>query len=326
MISLSKPTLAIVYGAICGGCDVTLVNLGESLIKILESYNILYWPIAIDSKKEVLEKVSSIDVSIYMGTLTNSEEVELAKLIRSKSRVLIAYGTCAIYGGIPGLRALINTSQVLKDISSTINTITKKIKLPKAFELPWILDKVKSLIDIVEPDIIVPGCPPSDSVNETLVNILLDYISGIKPKGKIFIGEPNSLCSKCNRKPSEFSKISMPGIRRLHELKLIEDKCFLEQGILCMGPVTRAACDLPCIKNNLPCMGCNGPPLNVEDMGLEMVSTLSSILLVDKEKELLEEGLSKELDKIIDLLGLFYRYTLPHSLLTKLKLGGDNSE
>jgi len=322
---VSKPTLAIVYGAICGGCDVALVNLGERLAIILENYDILYWPAAVDSKREALEKVSSIDVSIYMGTLTNSEEVELAKLVRSKSRVLIAYGTCAIYGGIPGLRALINASQTLKEISSTTTTV-EEVRLPRVAELPDLLDRVKSLIDVVEPDVIAPGCPPSDSVNETLVDILVDYAKGAKLEGKVFIGDPNSLCSKCERKPPELSKISMPGIRRLHELKLVEDKCFLEQGVLCMGPVTRATCDLPCIKNNLPCIGCSGPALNVEDMGLEMVSVLSSILLVEREKELLEEGLSKELDKIVDLIGLLYRYTLPRSLLIKLKSSGGRNE
>ena len=70
----------------------------------------------------------------------------------------------------------------------------------------------------------------------------------------------------------------------------------------------------------MPCIGCTGPAPGVDDVGLKYLSAIASILLVDKEKELLEKGLAKHLDKIVDPLGMFYRYILPSSYLTKLSI------
>ncbi|RLE62671.1 MAG: hypothetical protein DRN53_03565 [Thermoprotei archaeon] len=323
---MKRPKLAIVYGAICGGCDVALVNLGEKLTTILEKYDIVYWPAVVDFRRDELKRISEVDIGIYMGALVSSEDIELAKLLRSRSKILVAYGTCTIYGGIPGLSALLGAKRVLEEVRFTLTTSLEEVELPKLAKLPELLESATSILKVVEPNIFAPGCPPSDSVNEALLEVLSDYARGIKPKGRIFLGEPTPLCNKCTRKPTDTSKISMSKIRRLHELKLIEDKCFLEQGVLCMGPVTRAACDLPCIKNNLPCVGCNGPALDIDDMGLEMLSALSSLLLVEEERELLEEGLVKEMDRLVDLIGTLYRYTLPSSLLIKLKLGDHRGE
>lgn len=319
---MGRPTMAVVYGAICGGCDVSLVNLGEKLAELLGSYRVVYWPAAVDGRKEVLRRISQIDVGIYMGAITSEEEADLAELVRDKSRLLVAYGTCSICGGIPGLRVLLDADGLLKEVSSTVTTTAVEPGSPEAGRLPRLLDRVRPLVDVVDADVIAPGCPPTRGVNEALTDLLLNYSMGVRLPEKVFIGERGSLCSKCERKPPDIGEIRMPGIRRLHELELAEDKCFLEQGAVCLGPVTRAACELPCVKNNMPCIGCGGPALNVDDTGLKMVSVLSSILLADRERELLEEGISRELGRLPDLIGLFYKYTLPQSLLTRLKPGG----
>jgi F420-non-reducing hydrogenase small subunit len=111
----------------------------------------------------------------------------------------------------------------------------------------------------------------------------------------------------------------MPGIKRLHEVELDDKKCFLEQGILCMGPATRNICDHSCIKTNYPCTGCGGPLEWGGDSGVSMISSIGSILLVDSEKSLLEPGLTREIDKLRDHIGTFYRYTLRKSMLYKLR-------
>ena len=318
---MGKLKLAIVYGAICGGCDVSLVNTGEKLADVLEKYDIVYWGAAIDGKADMLEKLDKIDVAIYMGTVRTESNLKYAKLIRDKADLVVAYGACAVYGGIPGLGALMEPEEIMKIVSSTVTTESKEeIDLPEELKLPRILPTCTSLVEILDPDVMAPGCPPGPISNDGLLKVLIDYAAGKKPEGKIIFGEEQSLCHECPRKPKDLSKIVMPGIYRLHEIKLEEGKCFLEQGILCMGPATRAACDMPCIKNNMPCIGCMGPAPGVDDVGLKYLSAIASILLVDKEKELLEKGLARHLDKIVDPLGMFYRYTLPSSYITKLSI------
>lgn len=321
MRRVGKLKLAIVYGAICGGCDVSLVNIGENLAKILEKYDIVYWGAAIDGKASVLEEYDKIDVAIYMGTIRTESNLKYAKLVRDKADLVVAYGACAVYGGLPGLGTLMDHEELMKTVNSTITTESKEeIELPKELELPKILPVCKPLTEVLDPDVMAPGCPPGSVSNEGLLKVLIDYSIGKKPKGKIVFGEEHSLCYECPRKPEDLSKIVMPGIYRLSEIRLEENKCFLEQGILCMGPATRTACKMPCIKNNMPCIGCMGPAPGVDDVGLRMLSAIASILLVNKEKELLEKGLAKHLDKIIDPLGTFYKYTLPNSYLKKLSI------
>jgi len=322
---LGKLKLAVVYGAICGGCDVALLNWGLKLAEIASKYDIVYWNAAVDSKLEDLEKVDQIDVGVYMGVVRTELHEKLAKTLREKSRIVVAYGACAVYGGIPGLAALTDPGKAFEHVNSTVTTQSREEEraLPAYLEMPRMLSTVKPVTRIIEVEVLVPGCPPSDESNDELAKILLEYEPGKEFHGKILLGEENSLCTVCPRRPEDMHRIVMPGIFRLHEVKLDETKCFLEQGVLCMGPATRAACKAPCIKNNYPCIGCMGPAPGVDDVGLKYSSSISSLVLVDKEKELMEYGLAKQLDKVVDPLGVFYAYTLPSSTIYKLaKLRG----
>ncbi|RLG88475.1 MAG: hypothetical protein DRO15_02750 [Thermoprotei archaeon] len=324
-MSSNKPKLAIVYGSVCGGCDVSLVNVGEPLADLLTNYDVIYWSIALDGKLHTLEKLERIDVAIYMGPIRTELNMKLAKLIREKADLVVAYGTCAVYGGIPGLGALIKPSTLVETMKSTVTTTPGSEKVVKSMEkeglkIPPLTNQCLPLSVVVEPDVLVPGCPPAVENVEKLIDILKKYLRGEKPVKGLMLAEPRSLCEECPRRPKDMSKLVIPNIYRLHEAVPKEDKCFLEQGILCLGPITRAGCGHRCIKANMPCAGCMGPVQRVDDVGLKFLSSLASALLADKEKELGEEGLAKLLDKIVDPQGLFYRYTLPTSYLTKLVL------
>jgi len=305
--------LAVLPGAICGGCDVALASLGEKLFELLKHYEIVYWPIIVDRKLQDLLKLDRIDVLIHMGGISTEEEVKLAREISTKAHVKVSFGTCSIYGDIPGLNSLYKPTEVYETIASQVDLRLKgeTLGLPQPVEY-------SAYTDVVEPDILAPGCPPGDKVLEQLFEILVHYAEKKKLESKpLLLGDPESLCNKCPRNPKT-TKIVMPGIKRLHEIKLDESKCFLEQGVLCMGPATRTICDYSCIRVNYPCTGCGGPVEWGSDSGLSAISTVASILMVDSEKRVLEEGLVRELGKIIDVVGLFYRYTLRKSLTYKL--------
>jgi F420-non-reducing hydrogenase small subunit len=306
--------LAVIPGAICGGCDVALASVGEKLLGVLKYYEIVYWPIAIDRKLSDLEAVEEIDALIYMGGVSTREEYELARKLSSKSRVKVALGTCSVYGGIPGLNSLSSPLEVYKvNMGKSEHWIQgDSLGLPQL--IPYM-----AYTDVVEPDILAPGCPPSGKVLDQLLEQLIEYaVKGEIEHKPILLGDPESLCNKCPRNPKT-TKIKMPGINRLHEVELDDKKCFLEQGILCMGPATRNICDHSCIKTNYPCTGCGGPLEWGGDSGVSMISSIGSILLVDSEKSLLEPGLTREIDKLRDYIGTFYRYTLRKSMLYKLR-------
>ena len=95
-------------------------------------------------------------------------------------------------------------------------------------------------------------------------------------------------------------------IKRIHAVEADPDKCFLAQGILCMGPAIRSGCGETCIRINMPCRGCFGPVEGVADAGTKFISGLAALLGAESESDA-----SKAIDGIADLAGYCYRFSLP---------------
>jgi F420-non-reducing hydrogenase small subunit len=107
------------------------------------------------------------------------------------------------------------------------------------------------------------------------------------------------------------------------------EKCLLAQGIICLGPATRAGCGGQCtLGANQPCRGCFGPAPEVNDPGIKMLSAIASIAGAKKENELGEEGLKKLMDQVVDPFGTFYRFAVPQIMMhmKKKKQSKENEE
>ncbi|MFC1584119.1 oxidoreductase, partial [Fibrobacterota bacterium] len=107
--------------------------------------------------------------------------------------------------------------------------------------------------------------------------------------------------------------LTIPEVKRIHQVIADPEKCFLTQGVLCMGPATRDGCEYPCVKGNMPCTGCFGP-VSGADQGARMIAALGGILEGEKEAEI-----DKAVSGIPDPAGAFYRYSLSSSLLGSRK-------
>ena len=107
---MPKLKLALYWSASCGGCDVAVLDINEKIIDIAELADIVLWPIALDFKYHHVEAMDdgSIDVCLFNGAVRNSEQEKIAKLLRQKSKAMVAFGSCACFGGIPALANFIN--------------------------------------------------------------------------------------------------------------------------------------------------------------------------------------------------------------------------
>ncbi|MGA1825638.1 MAG: oxidoreductase [bacterium] len=326
-----KITIALKRGASCVGCDIAIVNFNEKLFTLLEIADIVFAPTLLDVKYDEIRNMpsNSITIGFYHGAVRNSDNEEMARVMRDKCQILIAYGACAHMGGIPGLANVTNKKEILSQVyTRTLSTCNKDNVEPlekyrdeagHELTLPVFWDEVKALDDIVDVDYYVPACPPTHDMNMQILHAVKAFVEEGKPlppKGTVIASEKN-LCDDCKRIRSD--SISVDTFLRIHEKDFDPEKCFLEQGIICLGPATRAGCGAVCIDVNMPCRGCMGPTAASNEQGASMLSALAAIYNIgDKENELSEEQIEKIISQIVDPLGYFYRFSLPKSELGRV--------
>jgi F420-non-reducing hydrogenase small subunit len=317
---MSKPKVAFYWCASCGGCEETVVDLAEDILGVVEKVDIVLWPVAMDFKYKDVEAMpdKSILATLLNGAIRSTEQEEMARLLRRKSQYMIAYGACAHLGGIPGLANQFTREHILKfnyeDGPAMANEKKTRPQLVteengRTPRLPALTNVVRSLDQVVEVDYYVPGCPPTPKITRAAVTALLE--NRLPPKGSV-IAPDIALCNECPRKATKPANISFREFKRPHQAIMDPEKCFLAQGVVCMGPSTRSGCEAACISGGMPCTGCFGPTSRVHDQGLKIMSSLCSNL---EPKD--EQGISAVLQGIPDPIGTFYRYGLAKSLLRR---------
>jgi F420-non-reducing hydrogenase small subunit len=317
---MSKPKVAFYWCASCGGCEESILDLAEDLLTVASAVEIVLWPVAIDFKYSDVEalKNGEIAATLINGAVRTDEQEYISKLLRKKSKLIIAHGSCAHLGGVVGLANFFSKNEVMNRAYKEVSTITNpqailpQIKTQengKILKLPGFHDTVKALNQVIDVDYYIPGCPPPP---ELIKNAVMAILEGKLPPNGTVLAEKKALCDSCSRIESKPEKIKIKKFKRVYEAEWDPKKCFLDEGIICLGPVTRGGCGERCIKANMPCRGCFGPTDNVADQGAKFLSALASIIDTDDEKEL-----QKIIDSIPDPAGLFYRYSLASSILRK---------
>ena len=318
-----KLKIAFYWAASCGGCEIAVLDINEKILDVVQIADIVFWPVAMDIKYKDVESMPDkyIDICFFNGSVRNSEQEHMAKLLRKKSKTLVAFGSCAQEGCIPGLANLHNRKEIFtevylesKSISNPNGVIPQtetKVK-EGTLELPEFYDTVRTLDQTVDVDYYLPGCPPPVKLIVNAIDAIAK--NALPPKGSV-LAPLKSVCDECPRK-KENKKISK--IYRVHEKVPEPEKCLLEQGIICMGPATRSGCGAQCLTVDMPCTGCGGPCPNVPEQGAAMISALASILGLEDEKEKYsDEDVEKLLSQIKDPIGTFYMYSLPASILRR---------
>jgi F420-non-reducing hydrogenase small subunit len=317
---MSKPKVAFYWCASCGGCEETVVDLAEDILAVVEKVDIVLWPVAMDFKYKDVAALpdKSIVATLLNGAIRTSEQEELAVLLRQKSQFLIAYGACAQLGGIPALANQFSREQILQFNYETCPALVndRKTRPQLHFEeggrtphLPEFRNVVRTLDQVVDVDFYLPGCPPTPNLTKAAFDALLS--GKLPPKGSV-LAPDIALCDECERKATKPSDVAFATFKRTHQELWDSGKCFLAQGVVCMGPATRSGCGAQCTSGNMPCTGCFGPTSRVRDQGAKILSSLCSNIAAKDE-----EGINKALEGIPDPVGTFYRYGLAKSMLRR---------
>ncbi len=321
-----KKKVAILWLGSCGGCDETIVDINELILGVVNSVDLVLWPIALDFKYHHIEKMADgeIALGIINGHVRNSDHAEMAKLMRQKSQVILAFGACACFGGTPGLANLRSKEDIFRWVYQEAPTvINPKGVCPqtttrvdgKELTLPEMFESVHSLDHVIDVDYYLPGCPPPPYL---VLKAITAFLENTLPAKGSSLASHKALCDTCPRNASKPNKVAITEIKRIHEVEADPTKCFLSQGIICMGPATRSGCGESCININIPCRGCFGHIELVADSGAKFLSGLAS--MIDAEDE---AGLEKISDQVRDTMGYLYRFSLPISIMNQKRLQSD---
>lgn len=324
MPELKKPKFAMYWAAACGGCEIAVLNTHEGILQVDENFEVVFWPIAMDAKYADIQSMpdDEITLCLFNGGIRNDENEAVARLLRAKSQILVAFGACAYEGGIPGLANQFATREILETAFSTISTDSPGSLYPQEhypvdgteIHLPHLSRSLKTLDQVVPVDYYMPGCPPESQQIMDVVNLVIQALHGqaeLPPKGTVIGAGNSTVCDECLRLRSE---------KTIHEFKRMAtfqpdpQICLLEQGVLCSGIATRSGCQARCPEANMPCIGCYGPAQGVIDQGARMMSAVASVTAGKTHEEI-----DPVLDGIVDPVGTFYRFSLAHSLLHRGK-------
>jgi F420-non-reducing hydrogenase small subunit len=280
--------LAEEWFTICGGCEVTILDIGEPLLDVLKQIQIVHMPVLMDHKiygqtgEKAEMEIPEAEVGLISGGIRNEEHKKLAQEMRKKCKTLIALGSCACYGGVPALANQYTTEDLLEKVYHGSVT-TDKDGIPHD-DIPAMTDRVYAISEVVKVDLQLPGCPTTP---EMVAGALLSLLQGTP-----FALNTKSVCDEC---PTKREKKAVSTLKRRFEqpeftpgAPLSEMRCHMEQGFLCLGPATRGGCGgsegTPrCIKAYQPCEGCFGPLSDKANPMVDMMGALSSIGLDPKQ-------------------------------------------
>jgi len=286
---------------------VAFLELGPALLDVLAKVEIAFWPALMDAKRADVERFAprSLTATLINGTLRTEENVEMVGLLREKSQLVVAFGACAHLGGVPGLANLASREEFLRAVCGNGFRLAPPPGGEREDAPPALLPQAKPLSEEITVDYIVPGCPPPPALIGLLFEALLS--GELPPPGHVFAHD-KALCEECplTREDRRLERIVRP-----HEAVPVPEQCLLDQGMICMGLVTRGGCGAACPTAAMPCTGCLGPTPHAGDPGLAMVSALASLVRVGEEGEDSFAAEDEVLDSLVDPLGTFYKYSLP---------------
>jgi len=323
----AKPKISMYWASACGGCEISLVNIHEHLLELAAHLDFVFCPCLLDTKTKDVEAMADGEmlITFFNGALRTSENVEMAHLLRRKSQLLIAYGSCAAEGCIPALANLSSRSALMQTVygpGPSIDNPDFVVPAPSTaipegapLTLPVFNDRVQTLAQAVDVDYVIPGCPPESPQVWAVIEHVIQG-KALPPKGSVLGASDKTVCEECRRVKGE-KKVAR--FHRTYEIIPDADQCLLEQGIVCMGIATRGGCGGLCPDVNMPCMGCYGPPAGVKDQGARMIGALGAIIDVAPMTAMGEARvaahIAEVLDGIPDLAGTLYKFSLGGSLL-----------
>jgi len=171
-----KIRLATIWLGGCAGCHMSFLDLDEYLIELAGMVELVYSPVV-----DVKHYPENVDLCLIEGAVCNEDNLEILHQVRARTKVLVAFGDCAVTGNVPAMRnqlGLGNVENVLQ--RAYIDSVQNNPCLPQTNGIvPALLKRVVPVHEVVRVEYFLPGCPPPAARIKALVGQLL---AGNEPK------------------------------------------------------------------------------------------------------------------------------------------------
>jgi F420-non-reducing hydrogenase small subunit len=268
-------TVNIEWLSDCGGCHVAIVDLHEKILNVLQSVRIQRCPVLTDIKDYPKARLGLVS-----GAIRTEHDRHAAEEMRKSCDLLVAWGTCAVYGGIVGAGIVHSRKEIFETVYS--NSKTTASHLFPSSEVSPFEKHVLPIDQVIDVDLYLPGCPPHPAF---VFDALISIVEGRTPKAT-----RRSVCGRCTR---SMEKTDVDTVKSNSWGIPEPDLCFLSQGYICMGSTTLDRCLAPCPTNGVVCTGCAGATMQVltepnRDIRTEIASRMSRLTNIPQKSIITE--------------------------------------
>lgn len=177
MASNKKLKVATVWLNGCSGCHMSFLDMDELLLKIAEVADLVYSPLV-----DLKEFPPDVDLTIVEGAVGNEEDLHKIKMVRERSKLVMALGDCAVTGNVPAMRNPF-AKQDCYDRAYQENAATNQQTPNK--NIPDLLPQELPVREVVKVDVFLPGCPPNASL---IYAALAELVQGKIPEVQTHFG------------------------------------------------------------------------------------------------------------------------------------------
>jgi coenzyme F420-reducing hydrogenase gamma subunit len=169
-----RPRLAVHKLSSCDGCQLALLNAGESLLALAERCDIVHF-----AEAGIVAADAEADIALVEGSVSTPDERERIQAIRQRSRWVVPMGACATAGGPQALRNLADTEVWIASVYAE----------PQHIQALSTADAVAAHVDV---ELSLPGCPVS---TQQVLDALATLLAGASP-----FAEQDKVCMECKRR------------------------------------------------------------------------------------------------------------------------------
>ncbi|MFP4171290.1 MAG: NADP oxidoreductase [Candidatus Hydrogenedentota bacterium] len=165
-----KARIATIWLDGCSGCHMSFLDIDHRLLEIADRIDLVYGPL-VDQK----EFPENVDVTIVEGAVTNEEDEHKIRLVRERSKLVVALGDCAVTGNVPSMRNSFSLDSLYS--RAYVENVAEQPAIPQE-DVPPLLARTRPLHEVVSIDLYVPGCPPHP---DHIFSVLGDLLDGRIP-------------------------------------------------------------------------------------------------------------------------------------------------